>query len=625
MLIDDLNKGNAASETVKALIQVGTKPNSQEIMAGLSLFMKEPKHLLALIEHGNHDVVSSLISYQNVDVNVTDSKGATPLMHLLNRPIDQQSTETLQRLIGYGANVHVADEKGMTPLHYAAIKRNLDATHILVENGADQSVRNKDLQTPIESALIYSPGQNEAVTFLIKPPQKEMGNFKPLPKLPAPPPLVKMTRLIQTAENPTKIIISAARAAESTIAYITPSSPISDSREVLLESVDVSKPLYGVLSVPMSIIDVQSAANNIKEANIAFDKSIHEIKDQIDHLDKLVAAADNSSIKEPIVAKKEELYQQLQEVSVAKEKTIQHATLEMMKKTMWVGQHSTRALLKGLMFDTEYQSAGMARIGGLGCAMISSLSVYQNWNEIKNIEEKVKQLALVNTSLLANYSELIDFSSTIPDGFEKRLTLLKLKQLEQKTAHITKEMDKLNVLKATSQYSTIGHQIAIALGTLGVLTGAQGISSSAGAVRGISTLSPMVVGGSYAIGEKFKLWGQSASDAVYGSLEKLRLGYENVVISALLPVLEILEPTTSTVLNLNQEQTVFLEQSTARNLGLPVAELQEELARLDHFLNDPLKGKANNETLKNLLIEAGIDVNSYSTERRKLILELLNN
>jgi len=61
--------------------------------------------------------------------------------------------EVIDIVLGFGADVHITDANGRTPLHYAAERRNCDAAAALLDAGADVNQRDKWKYAPLHSAM----------------------------------------------------------------------------------------------------------------------------------------------------------------------------------------------------------------------------------------------------------------------------------------------------------------------------------------------------------------------------------------------------------------------------------------------------------------------------------------
>lgn len=109
------------------LLQMGAKVDAQ----GRNRWT--PCHVVAV--KGHQDVFEILLKH-GADVSKRDEDGRTPL-HL------SSCAEISQRLLDAGANVADRGHDGSTALHYAAYQKHVDVVKVLLEYGADASVRDK--------------------------------------------------------------------------------------------------------------------------------------------------------------------------------------------------------------------------------------------------------------------------------------------------------------------------------------------------------------------------------------------------------------------------------------------------------------------------------------------------
>ena len=70
----------------------------------------------------------------------------------LLKAVERGDVGKVEELLKRGANPNTKDEKGRTPLHYAAAMGHLDIAKLLLERGADPSARDKYGQTPANVA-----------------------------------------------------------------------------------------------------------------------------------------------------------------------------------------------------------------------------------------------------------------------------------------------------------------------------------------------------------------------------------------------------------------------------------------------------------------------------------------
>jgi len=97
-----------------------------------------------------------------VDVNgKSQEDGLRPLDRAAGRDGGQ---EIVMVLITYGAEVNVTDERGWTPLHFAAMHGRVENAKILINNGAQVSPKDRLGKTPLHWAA--SREKKEMVAYL---------------------------------------------------------------------------------------------------------------------------------------------------------------------------------------------------------------------------------------------------------------------------------------------------------------------------------------------------------------------------------------------------------------------------------------------------------------------------
>ncbi|KAG8793139.1 hypothetical protein FRC12_003775 [Ceratobasidium sp. 428] len=75
----------------------------------------------------------------------------------------------VQELLGAEANAGATNDKGLTPLHYAASKGRVDVGKLLIARGADINAKDKAGQHPLHRAA--SAGHDAFLTILLNPPE----------------------------------------------------------------------------------------------------------------------------------------------------------------------------------------------------------------------------------------------------------------------------------------------------------------------------------------------------------------------------------------------------------------------------------------------------------------------
>jgi hypothetical protein len=105
----------------------------QPIMMNVKLGRRGRTQLHHCAINGLTTSVKRLLSIRNINVNVKDVDGWTPL-HWTTR---NGHVEIARLLLQNGAVVNARSHGGNTPLNWAAVYGHIDILHLLVENGAD--------------------------------------------------------------------------------------------------------------------------------------------------------------------------------------------------------------------------------------------------------------------------------------------------------------------------------------------------------------------------------------------------------------------------------------------------------------------------------------------------------
>jgi len=120
--------------------------------------------IINAIDCGSIETVQWILS-KDVELKFEDDD--TPLESSIQRDLPNKY-EILKMLIQAGADIHARGMNDYTPLHLAATKNDQIAMKILIESGADKTIRTRidDLATPEEEAR--NLGSIEGADFLAK-------------------------------------------------------------------------------------------------------------------------------------------------------------------------------------------------------------------------------------------------------------------------------------------------------------------------------------------------------------------------------------------------------------------------------------------------------------------------
>lgn len=136
---------------VTRLVERGFDPNARSPKGEVGLF-------LALRGESN-EVAQALIALPQVDINVRNAAGESPLMMAALR----KNLPAMRQLIERGAAIN---QSGWTPLHYAATSGSVEAIELLLAKGAEINALSPNGSTPLMLAAGY--GGEDAADYLIK-------------------------------------------------------------------------------------------------------------------------------------------------------------------------------------------------------------------------------------------------------------------------------------------------------------------------------------------------------------------------------------------------------------------------------------------------------------------------
>ncbi|KAF9474579.1 hypothetical protein BDN70DRAFT_898860 [Pholiota conissans] len=126
----------------------------------------------------HREVIEFLISHK-LPLNLPDICGLTPLHHfMINDRIESRNIPILRTLLVGGANPNVQDRYGGVPLFNACDKKYLEAIEVLMEFGADLSIKDADGYSPM---MIYNAMGPQVSATVEKCLRRQRGE-DPLPR-----------------------------------------------------------------------------------------------------------------------------------------------------------------------------------------------------------------------------------------------------------------------------------------------------------------------------------------------------------------------------------------------------------------------------------------------------------
>ena len=135
-------KSNDKTGVVETLLNAGANPN--ELNHNVAKSTHEAALHLAVSE-ANPKLVQVLLELGRADPNVRDRRGETPLHRAHGRRRDQTDAfeAVVKLLLDYGADVHVTDNQGRTPLQIAVMRCAPTIMQLLIAAGADTNIKTR--------------------------------------------------------------------------------------------------------------------------------------------------------------------------------------------------------------------------------------------------------------------------------------------------------------------------------------------------------------------------------------------------------------------------------------------------------------------------------------------------
>jgi len=171
-------------QIVEMLLDAGANPNMQLKLSPPFRNIGNDRGLDGMLTTGTTPLLRAakaldapaiaLLLSRGADLSLANSRGMTPIMaaaglgsvdadtrgFYLSEDTQQRSIESLKLLIAAGGDINSKDSRGLTPLHEAARWGWNDVVEFLVANGADLDAKDNRGNTPIDSALGKAGGNS---------------------------------------------------------------------------------------------------------------------------------------------------------------------------------------------------------------------------------------------------------------------------------------------------------------------------------------------------------------------------------------------------------------------------------------------------------------------------------
>jgi ankyrin repeat protein len=171
-------------QIVEMLLEAGANPNAQLKLAppfrnigndrGLDGMLTTGATPLLRAAKGLDAPAVRVLLEKGANLNLANSRGITPIMaaaglgsvdadtrgFYLTEDVQQRSIESLRLLLKAGGDINSKDARGLTPLHEASRWGWNDVVQFLVQNGADLNAKDNRGLTPVDSALGKAGGNS---------------------------------------------------------------------------------------------------------------------------------------------------------------------------------------------------------------------------------------------------------------------------------------------------------------------------------------------------------------------------------------------------------------------------------------------------------------------------------
>jgi len=159
-----LASGEGRLEVVRLLLEHGADPNARSLSGSTSLHWASSATMVS-----NQPELVGLLLKAGADANARDENGGTPLHRVVDLSTEdcrdfpdgevvgyEEDTEMAagiaERLLASKADVHAADQAGLTPLHVAAKAGNLRLVRLVLRHGAKRDAKDGEGRTPKQLA-----------------------------------------------------------------------------------------------------------------------------------------------------------------------------------------------------------------------------------------------------------------------------------------------------------------------------------------------------------------------------------------------------------------------------------------------------------------------------------------
>jgi len=141
------------TKSIKEIDELQSQGKIPEELIGyikhLIYLKNQSKQLLIAVEQSNLSAVKDLLKIKDININIQDKEGQTPLMLAIKR----NHQPIIIELINHGADLNIQDKDGKTALMLAIMDINQSMAIKLMDGSADLNIRDKNGKTALMFAI----------------------------------------------------------------------------------------------------------------------------------------------------------------------------------------------------------------------------------------------------------------------------------------------------------------------------------------------------------------------------------------------------------------------------------------------------------------------------------------
>ena len=175
--LTDIGFSKGYYSLVTLLVKKGGSLGGYSIVSAVKKLVEKVDSVRSIGQLQDYQIVKGLIK-ESVGLDAVGEEGET-ILHVLVKNYNPKLMYLLNMALSNGANPNIQDEKGRTPLHYAALSNNVGLIRILITQGANVNLPDKNSVTPYQittmlaSVQVLKASKDEKVTVVSDDAQDE--------------------------------------------------------------------------------------------------------------------------------------------------------------------------------------------------------------------------------------------------------------------------------------------------------------------------------------------------------------------------------------------------------------------------------------------------------------------